>query len=238
MGNIIGDWFAFRLRSKLRSSQLRARAKAGQVVFNSANKVKKSAAKRAARRGDSEGNSGADAPEDSSSTKGKKMGLFGKKRNKVNVGAAAARTCPAGHTLEPSWDQCPYCAQQQQSRAGGPPNADKTVAIRMTDIQEPLDVVGWVVALNGKHRGQDFRLHTGKNVVGTAADCDIVITDPYLSAHHATIRHNNTDGTFVIIDIDSTNGTFLNGKRISKDELIDNDTIRLGRTEFKFKALF
>ena len=117
---------------------------------------------------------------------------------------------------------------------GGP---EKTVAIRI-DFEEPLEVVGWVVALNGHQRGQDYRLHTGKNSMGTAADCDIVLTDPYLSSRHTIIRHDSVDGSFVILDLDSTNGTFVNDKRVAKDEIIDNDTIRLGRTELKFKALF
>ena len=120
---------------------------------------------------------------------------------------------------------------------GGFKQAERTVAVRV-DIEEPLEVCGWIVALNGNHRGQDFRLVTGKNVIGTAADCDIVVTDPYLSSKHATLRHDSGEGTFMLIDLDSTNGTFVNDKRASKEELIDNDTIRFGRTEMKFKALF
>lgn len=117
--------------------------------------------------------------------------------------------------------------------------ADRTVAIRIDDVEdEPLEVVGWLVALNGNHRGQDFRLHTDNNVIGTAADCDIVLTDPYLSSRHATIRHDARDGSFTIIDRNSTNGSYVNDKRVIQDELIDNDTLRLGRTELKFKALF
>ena len=122
-------------------------------------------------------------------------------------------------------------------RPSGGFKAERTVAVRIA-MDEPLEVCGWIVALNGNHRGQDFRLVTGKNVIGTAADCDIVITDPYLSSKHATIRHDAVDGSFTVIDLDSTNGTFVNDKRASKEELIDNDTIRLGRTEMKFKALF
>ena len=91
------------------------------------------------------------------------------------------------------------------------------------------------MARNGNHRGQDFRLYPGKNVVGTAADCDLVVTDPYLSARHMTISYEN--GNFVALDLDSKNGTYVNQKRITKEELIDNDTIRLGKTEFKFKSL-
>jgi pSer/pThr/pTyr-binding forkhead associated (FHA) protein len=77
---------------------------------------------------------------------------------------------------------------------------------------------------------------TGRNVVGVAADCDIVLTDPYLSSKHMVIRHEN--GEFMLIDLDSTNGTFVNDKRVNKQELIDNDKVRLGRTEMKFKSLF
>lgn len=114
----------------------------------------------------------------------------------------------------------------------------KTQAIDISGLvdERAQDVVGWVVALNGVLRGKDFRLVTGKNVMGTAADCDIVLTDPYLSAKHSVIRHE--EGRFTVIDLDSTNGTFVNERRISKTELIDNDKIRIGRTELKFKSLF
>ncbi len=114
----------------------------------------------------------------------------------------------------------------------------KTQAIDISSMVDDRaqDVVGWVVCLNGALRGRDFRLVTGRNVLGTAADCDIVVTDPYLSSKHMAIRHEN--GRFTLIDLDSTNGTFLNDRRCSKEELIDNDKIRIGRTELKFKSLF
>jgi hypothetical protein len=180
------------------------------------------------------------------------------KRNKGQApmgGAVACGSCGSG--LQPDWDMCPYCgaaagamvqqgyAQQQQNfgpqpaQQGEPENEGHTVAINIEDLQggrQQRNVVGWIVAQNGNHRGHDFRLYDGKNVIGTAADCDIVITDPYLSAKHCTMRHE--DGNFVLIDLDSTNGVYVNQKRVSKMDLIDNDTIRFGRTEFKFKSLF
>ena len=36
-------------------------------------------------------------------------------------------------------------------------------------------VVGWLVALTGKHKGQDFRLREGKNIIGSEAECEIVL---------------------------------------------------------------
>ncbi len=112
---------------------------------------------------------------------------------------------------------------------------DKTQFIQVVQ-ERPKECVGWVVALNGPLKGLDFRLVTGKNVIGTAADTDIVLTDQYMSSRHAVIRHE--EGNFVIVDLDSTNGTFVNDERKAKEELIDNDRIRIGRTEMKFKSLY
>jgi len=114
---------------------------------------------------------------------------------------------------------------------------DKTamVDISMLTDERTQDVIGWVVPLSGAQRGQDFRLVTGKNIAGTSADCDIVLTDAYMSGRHATIRHE--EDSFLLIDLDSTNGTYVNGKRIAKQEIFDNDTLRFGKVELRFKSL-
>ena len=115
--------------------------------------------------------------------------------------------------------------------------SNRTVAIDIAALKAPSrGVVGWIVALNGPQKGMDFRIMEGKNTMGAAADNDIVITDEYLSSRHSTIRYE--DGRYEFIDADSTNGSYINEKRVTKEELIDNDTIRLGRTEFRFKALY
>lgn len=132
-------------------------------------------------------------------------------------------------------------AEPESGRGGGGNDAfaepEKTVAIDISQINMGTfkPVVGWVVVLNGELRGRDFRLVDGKNTMGTAADCDVVLTDPYLSSKHTVIRFEN--GSFTLVDLDSTNGTYLNDRRITKTDMIDNDKIRLGRTELKFKAL-
>ncbi|MSP91575.1 MAG: FHA domain-containing protein [Myxococcales bacterium] len=134
-------------------------------------------------------------------------------------------------------------AEPESGRGGGGGGNDafsepeKTVAIDISQINMGTfkPVVGWVVVLNGELRGRDFRLVDGKNTMGTAADCDVVLTDPYLSSKHTVIRFEN--GSFTLVDLDSTNGTYMNDRRITKTDMIDNDKIRLGRTELKFKAL-
>jgi len=165
------------------------------------------------------------------------------------------KVCPNGHVMHPSWDQCPYCLEMQQrmqdpSGGGGmpmpPPMGQGTAMINVSDLggsgaekgrgstDKSREVCGWMVALNGQHKGEDFRLRVGKNVIGTAADCDIVLSDKKLSRKHATIRYEG--GEFQIADLDSSNGTFVNDEKVQKHDLIDNDIIKLGDIEFEFKA--
>lgn len=69
--------------------------------------------------------------------------------------------------------------------------------------------------------------------VGRADDCDIVIENPYISSKHAMIRKKGNK--FTIQDLNSTNGTFVNGKRIRNiTRLRNNDIIIIGDVELKF----
>ncbi len=161
------------------------------------------------------------------------------------------KVCPNGHVMHPSWDQCPYCLEMQQAMMGGggmppPPSMGQgTAMVNIGDLgsggekgrgstDKSREVCGWMVALNGQHKGEDFRLRVGKNVIGTAADCDIVLTDKKISRKHATIRYEG--GEFQIADLDSSNGCFVNDEKIQKHDLIDNDIIKLGDIEFEFKC--
>jgi hypothetical protein len=165
------------------------------------------------------------------------------------------KVCPNGHVMHPSWDACPYCLDMQQAmaRPGAPAATGMAMAMpaegqgtAIIDVKQfggekgrgstdkNREVCGWMVALNGQHKGEDFRLRIGKNVIGTAADCDIVLTDKKISRKHATIRFEG--GEFQIADLDSSNGCFVNDEKIQKHDLIDNDMIKLGDIEFEFKA--
>jgi hypothetical protein len=165
------------------------------------------------------------------------------------------KVCPNGHVMHPSWDSCPYCLEMQQAMAGGGgggggmpapmPMGQGTAMINVSDMggggdkgrgsgDKSREVCGWLVALNGQHKGEDFRLRVGKNVIGTAADCDVVLSDKKLSRKHATIRFEG--GEFQIADLDSSNGCFVNDEKIQKHDLIDNDIIKLGDIEFEFKC--
>jgi pSer/pThr/pTyr-binding forkhead associated (FHA) protein len=98
-------------------------------------------------------------------------------------------------------------------------------------------VVGWFVALTGEQRGEDFRVREGQNTIGSASDADIVLRDAAISGKHASLRYK--DERFTITDLDSTNGTFLNDRTdpIAREELKDNDIVRVGEIRLKFKCL-
>lgn len=107
--------------------------------------------------------------------------------------------------------------------------------------QDKLPVVGWLVALSGNHKGEDFRIREGKNAIGKDLGCDICLQDDHVSYRHANINYivKGDERLFVLVDLDSTNGTYLNDSEepVFHEELVDNDTITFGTSKCKFKCL-
>ncbi|NLB80329.1 MAG: FHA domain-containing protein [Clostridiaceae bacterium] len=69
-------------------------------------------------------------------------------------------------------------------------------------------------------------------IIGRDAECDISIDDLYLSARHVKLYYN--EGEWYIVDLKSTNGTYINGIKMGKKQLIldSEDKIRIGQLEF------
>ncbi|MHB8060590.1 MAG: FhaA domain-containing protein [Gaiellaceae bacterium] len=76
-------------------------------------------------------------------------------------------------------------------------------------------------------------LRTQTIVIGRSRDCDIHVADPNVSRRHAEVRPDGSGG-FTLIDLGSTNGTELNGKRVSNVRLSEGDTITVGAIELTF----
>jgi hypothetical protein len=71
--------------------------------------------------------------------------------------------------------------------------------------------------------------------IGRDGDNDIIVGDSTVSAHHATITPS--DGRFRVHDLNSSNGTLINGKRISDAVLTDGDLVQFGRIKFTFRNI-
>ena len=66
--------------------------------------------------------------------------------------------------------------------------------------------------------------------VGRKADNDIVIDNPAISGHHCRISVQG--GTYFVEDLDSTNGTFVNGSRVAGAQRLGaGDVLRVGETD-------
>jgi len=83
--------------------------------------------------------------------------------------------------------------------------------------------------------GDRIELGEGKNLIGRLADCVVQISDGNTSRHHAQI-HRAGSG-FVISDLGSTNGTYVNGTRLMADHrLSDGDIVTVGSVSLRFEA--
>ena len=81
-------------------------------------------------------------------------------------------------------------------------------------------------------RGRARVLEGTHVVLGRSKDSDIRVEDSNVSRRHAELRREGAD--WWLVDLDSTNGTELNGRRVSRSKLSDGDTIRLGATDLSF----
>lgn len=98
---------------------------------------------------------------------------------------------------------------------------------RRASISEPV-----LEGLSGGLKGQRFTLRAGRCTIGRGGDNDIVVDDPSVSIGHAWIM--NQHGRYLIMNTLSTNGTFVNDRRIHEANLKHGDHIRLGQAEMVF----
>ena len=85
----------------------------------------------------------------------------------------------------------------------------------------------------GRSAPSEYALERRKVTIGSASDNDFVITEPTVSRHHAVIRRRF--GKHRLVDLESTNGTFVNGRRISGSTAIGRgDEVQFGDARFVF----
>jgi hypothetical protein len=100
----------------------------------------------------------------------------------------------------------------------------------------PRGADAWLVAERGGglERDQRFDLIGGLSI-GRSTDADVRISDRYASGIHARLFERG--GRYFVEDMNSTNGTLLNGATLKGEaELIDGDTVQIGDTEFRLEA--
>lgn len=137
-----------------------------------------------------------------------------------------------------SGDQPAEMPMQEMPMEAPPPMAaapSKTIMLGIGGSDEGTPIVGWIVPLTGPNQYQTFKLLQGATKVGNGGEAHIVVQDQFMSTEHAQIMCSQVG--FLLKDNGSTNGTFVNQKRIDSHDLVDNDVFTLGRTDFKFKSI-
>lgn len=71
-------------------------------------------------------------------------------------------------------------------------------------------------------------------IIGRASSCDIVLNEVMVSRNHTSIRKNGN--SYIVKDLDSKNGTYVNGNRIKEKEIRGHDEIRITATKFKING--
>lgn len=89
--------------------------------------------------------------------------------------------------------------------------------------------------ISGKYQGGEFPLEEKREIiVGRSSDLDMVLVEEMVSRRHARIQL--VDGSVNIDDLGSTNGTFVNGERVTHAELQEGDRVLIGSNILKVVA--
>jgi Protein of unknown function (DUF3662)/FHA domain len=99
-----------------------------------------------------------------------------------------------------------------------------------TPAEPPAEVEREVVTLTVD--GRTYPLTARRVVLGRSRECDIRIPDANVSRRHAEVRQEGA--THWVVDLGSTNGTEVNGRRVERTKLSDGDRITIGSTDVVF----
>jgi hypothetical protein len=136
--------------------------------------------------------------------------LFGQKVRKLSATDAAAPAPAAAPVSSPS-----------PARSSPSPHGSSTGASRL-------------VITGGAKEGLEIQLPNDQLTIGRSSDSGLVIRDDYTSTHHARLL-NWAEG-WVIQDLDSTNGTFLDGTRVVVPTQVPlNTPVKIGTTSFELR---
>jgi pSer/pThr/pTyr-binding forkhead associated (FHA) protein len=94
-----------------------------------------------------------------------------------------------------------------------------------------------LVICNGGFEGMEYELSTEETLIGRNPTTDVTLLDENISREHAIILFDEGTGAYTIEDLQSTNGTKVNGKGVRSHELQHGDEIQIGHTVFRFLSV-
>jgi hypothetical protein len=117
-----------------------------------------------------------------------------------------------------------------------PPNQRPVIDGQATPTKQLSQKVwGQMVVISGAKQGVIFPLRSESTTIGRASDNDIVLQDSTVSGHHVRIEKHQQN--VVITDLNSSNGTFVEGEQVQQSQLTGGEVILIGNTQLRFEHL-
>ena len=135
----------------------------------------------------------------------------------------------------------PASAQAAASGAAGDINSlahlvSATTTKETARSAMPSQAATMLVIIDGPHAGATFPLDQGNITLGRSTHNTIVLDDEYVSSHHARVYQDPQSGQWVVEDLGSTNGTYINESRMpGRTVLRPRVPVRIGATTFELR---
>jgi hypothetical protein len=141
----------------------------------------------------------------------------------VGVFGIATRLVQTGAKGEEAVEAAPGATMLYKSAAPGLQPTEAASAVEL-GVQREIAVLTW--------DGQRHEVAKQRVVIGRSKDADVQVADPNVSRRHAEVRQEGA--AYWIVDLDSTNGVEVKGKRVKRLKLEDGTRFTVGSTEIQF----
>lgn len=159
--------------------------------------------------------------------------LFGQRVRRLPAEVAASQPFVPSAVAPPM----PYLAAAPAApgwKSGSVSDATEAFSVPSPAGQSPTGMASRLVITSGPKEGLEITLPKEPLTIGRSSESGLVIRDDYTSTHHARLMLWSED--WVIQDLDSTNGTFLNGTRVTLPTPVPlNTPVRIGTTSFELR---
>jgi len=147
-------------------------------------------------------------------------------RSRIDTGGAEREPT----TLMPAWQPPPPA----------PPPLPETMAMPARSTQPGAAAVGAgpqaeMTIETGPDAGHKHRAGDHAMRLGRSPDNDVILRDPATSGHHARLERRGDQ--FWLVDLGSTNGTFVNGESVQEKQLNHGDRLTVGQNSVHFSVL-
>src|SRR2546423_10675046 len=120
-------------------------------------------------------------------------------------------------------------------------DAERTIKLDLREVPRSITKRPVLVILQGQSIGETTNLEKERTIIGRGSQADLVLRDEIASRQHAEITRLSLEESLVeyyVNDLDSTNGTFLNGAKVMSQQLLqDGDKIKIGNHVMKYAML-